>query len=201
MFDDTPAARAFIEYLATPEAAEIWAGPRRVLVREPEPRRERLPRPDHGDDRERDRRGRGVPLRPLGRAAVRVRIDRGPRALEALPGLRGQPGRHRRDRPADGEGRLERLRGVEGHEEPLVSGASITAEPSASGAPPPAGKAPRLAGLRGRRGLPRAHDPLPRGVGHLSRARHDQAQLLQPRRSTSSSGSTTTRRSSPATSS
>jgi ABC-type glycerol-3-phosphate transport system substrate-binding protein len=26
MFDDTPAARAFIEYLATPEAAEIWAG-------------------------------------------------------------------------------------------------------------------------------------------------------------------------------
>jgi ABC-type glycerol-3-phosphate transport system substrate-binding protein len=25
MFDDTPAARAFIEYLATPEAAEIWA--------------------------------------------------------------------------------------------------------------------------------------------------------------------------------
>jgi hypothetical protein len=26
MFEDTPAARAFIEYLATPEAAEIWAG-------------------------------------------------------------------------------------------------------------------------------------------------------------------------------
>ena len=26
MFNDTPAARAFIEYLATPEAAEIWAG-------------------------------------------------------------------------------------------------------------------------------------------------------------------------------
>jgi ABC-type glycerol-3-phosphate transport system substrate-binding protein len=26
MFDDTPAARAFIEYLASPEAAEIWAG-------------------------------------------------------------------------------------------------------------------------------------------------------------------------------
>jgi hypothetical protein len=26
MFDDTPASRAFIEYLATPEAAEIWAG-------------------------------------------------------------------------------------------------------------------------------------------------------------------------------
>jgi alpha-glucoside transport system substrate-binding protein len=26
MFDDTPAAQAFIEYLASPEAAEIWAG-------------------------------------------------------------------------------------------------------------------------------------------------------------------------------
>jgi alpha-glucoside transport system substrate-binding protein len=26
MFEDTPAARAFIEYLATPEAAQIWAG-------------------------------------------------------------------------------------------------------------------------------------------------------------------------------
>jgi ABC-type Fe3+ transport system substrate-binding protein len=26
MFEDTPAAQAFIEYLATPEAAEIWAG-------------------------------------------------------------------------------------------------------------------------------------------------------------------------------
>jgi alpha-glucoside transport system substrate-binding protein len=26
MFEDTPAARAFIEYLASPEAAEIWAG-------------------------------------------------------------------------------------------------------------------------------------------------------------------------------
>jgi len=26
MFNDTPAAQAFIEYLATPEAAEIWAG-------------------------------------------------------------------------------------------------------------------------------------------------------------------------------
>jgi alpha-glucoside transport system substrate-binding protein len=26
MFEDTPASRAFIEYLATPEAAEIWAG-------------------------------------------------------------------------------------------------------------------------------------------------------------------------------
>jgi hypothetical protein len=26
MFDDTPASRAFIEYLASPEAAEIWAG-------------------------------------------------------------------------------------------------------------------------------------------------------------------------------
>jgi len=26
MFEDTPAAQAFIEYLASPEAAEIWAG-------------------------------------------------------------------------------------------------------------------------------------------------------------------------------
>ena len=36
MFKDSPAAQAFVEYLATPEAAEIWAEARRLLVAEQE---------------------------------------------------------------------------------------------------------------------------------------------------------------------
>ena len=78
--------------------------PRRVLVGEPESRPERVPRHDHGDDRGRGRRGRAVPLRPLGPAAVGVRRHGGPGPLEALPGLRRESGRRRRDRAADGGG-------------------------------------------------------------------------------------------------
>ena len=57
MFKDNPAAQAFVEYLATPEAAEIWAEARRLLVAEQERRHERLPRRDPADDGGRDRRG------------------------------------------------------------------------------------------------------------------------------------------------
>ncbi len=75
---------------------------RRVLVAEQERRRERLSRPDPADDRRRDRRGGGLPLRPLRPAAVRVRRHRRPGPLQALPGLPEDPDRHRRDHDADG---------------------------------------------------------------------------------------------------
>ena len=59
MFKDNPAARALVEYLATPEAAEIWAKQRRLLVAEQERRPERLSGRDHARrPRRRSRRPR-----------------------------------------------------------------------------------------------------------------------------------------------
>ena len=102
MFKDNPAAQAFIEYLTTPEASEIWAKRGGFSSAEQERRRERLSRPDPADDRRRDRRSGDVPLRPLRPAAVRVRRHRRPGPLQAVPGLPEDPDRHRRDHDADG---------------------------------------------------------------------------------------------------
>ena len=82
MFNDTPAARAFMEFLATPEAAQAWAELAASRPRE-QARHERLSGRDLEEDRERDRRGRRVPLRPLRPPARGVRRHRGPGALEA----------------------------------------------------------------------------------------------------------------------
>ena len=40
IFRDTPAVRAFVDYLASPESAEIWVGARRLRLAEPN-----VPRP------------------------------------------------------------------------------------------------------------------------------------------------------------
>ena len=73
MFNDTPASQAFIEYLADPGGGRDLGRPGRVLVGQPEPGFRRLLGSDHGDDRDRDCRGGGVPLRHVRLAAVRVR--------------------------------------------------------------------------------------------------------------------------------
>ena len=59
MFKDSPAAQAFIKYLTTPEAAQIWAEKGGFASAEQEPRPERLPGRDHGDDGGCAGRGRG----------------------------------------------------------------------------------------------------------------------------------------------
>ena len=102
-FKDSPAADAFMEYLTTPEAAEIWARARWVLVAEQEPRHGRLSGRDHPGDGRCARRGGGLPLRHVRPAAVGVRWNAGAGPLQGVHRLRREPGRHRRHHAADGD--------------------------------------------------------------------------------------------------
>ena len=87
-FKDSPAADAFLEYLTTPEAAEIWAArggfssPNKNLDTSVYPGR------DHADDGGRAGRGGGLPLRPVRPAAVGVRRHAGRGAVQGVHGLR-----------------------------------------------------------------------------------------------------------------
>ena len=58
MMHRSPAAEAFVRYLATPQAAAMWAALRRFRVSEPERRSLGVPRPDQPDDRPGPRRSR-----------------------------------------------------------------------------------------------------------------------------------------------
>ena len=111
---DTPAAQALVEYLATPEAAQIWA--ERGGFSSPNKKLDPSVYPDaiHADDGRCARGGRDVPLRPLRPAAGRVRRHGRPGPVQALPGLPREPGRRRRHRPADGAGRRAGVRQVAG---------------------------------------------------------------------------------------
>ena len=102
MFKDNPAAQAFIEYLTTPEAAEIWA--KRGGFSSPNKNVDASVYPDPIQRTTAGAIGEAeiVPLRPLRPAAVRVRRHRRPGPLQALPGLPEDPDRRRRDHDADG---------------------------------------------------------------------------------------------------
>ena len=195
MFKDSPAAQAFIKYLTTPEAAQIWAekGGFASLNKNLDP--SVYPDDDHGDDGGRAGRGRGLPLRPVRPAAGRVRRHGRPGSVQALPGLPAEPGRHRRDHAADGGRRREGVRELAEADERREHH----------------GGAPGLGGSAGRasRGDWRGYALVALGflapaifflgrLGRLSRrsGRSSGASSTTGRQSTGSSGSTTTRRSS-----
>ena len=73
MFKDSPAAQALVKYLATPEAAEIWA--KRGGFSSPNKNVDPnvYPDPILQDDRDRASRGGDLPVRPVRPAAGRVR--------------------------------------------------------------------------------------------------------------------------------
>ena len=102
MFNDSPAAQALVEYLATPEAAEIWAKRGGYSSANKNVDDERLRGPAAADDRDGDRRCGDVPLRPLRPPAGGVRRDGGAGSLEGVPGLPAQPRRRGRRRAGDG---------------------------------------------------------------------------------------------------
>ncbi len=77
MFKSSPAAEAFMSFLATPEAAEAWAELGGFSSANKNVDHERLSGSDPAADGERDRRGGDVPVRPLGSPARGVRRDRG----------------------------------------------------------------------------------------------------------------------------
>ena len=104
-----PAADAFLEFLTTTEAAEIWAGRGGFSSPHKDLSLEHLSRRDHAHDSRRARGGRDVPLRPLGPAAGGIRRDSGSGPVQGLLGLRGQPEQHRQDHAADGGRRKEGL--------------------------------------------------------------------------------------------
>ena len=134
---------------------------------------ERLPGSDHGDDRDRDCRGGEFrfdlsDLQPseFGSTRARASGSSSRTSWRIRTTSTGSPSRWRR---------RQRPRTESRHQSPLVSGASITAEPGIAGS---AGRArSRLAKLRDRRGLPCADD-LPRALDRLSDDQHVQAQLL-----------------------
>ena len=105
MFEDTPAAQALITYLTTSRGGGDLGRAGRVRDAEQGNRHERLSRPDHRDDRRRARRSGGLPLRPLRPAARCVRRHGRPGPVQAVPGLRREPGQHRRNHAANGDGR------------------------------------------------------------------------------------------------
>jgi ABC-type glycerol-3-phosphate transport system substrate-binding protein len=76
MFKDSPAAEALVKYLASPEAAQIWAEEGRVRHAEQEHGHERVPGRHHQDDRGRALPSGDVPLRPVRPPARRVRRHR-----------------------------------------------------------------------------------------------------------------------------
>ena len=107
-FKTSEAATAFLEYLTTPDAAEIWAKPRRVLVAEQERRRDRLPGRDHADERDRARRMRRTfrfDMSDLQPSAFGGTPGQG--LFKDVHGLRGEARRRRRGHAADGGRREE----------------------------------------------------------------------------------------------
>ena len=110
MFKDNPVAKAFIEYLTTPEASEIWA--ERGGFSSPNKKVDKSVYPDPIQETTAGAIGErgGLPLRPVRPAAVRVRRHRRPGSLQAVPGLPGEPAGHRRDHEADGGSGSEGVR-------------------------------------------------------------------------------------------
>ena len=104
MFNDSPAAQALVEYLATPEAAEIWAKRGGYSSANKNVDDSAYEDPLLRDDRDGDRRRGDVPLRPLRPPAGGVRRDRGAGSLEGVPGLPAQPRRRGRRRAGNGAG-------------------------------------------------------------------------------------------------
>ncbi len=105
MFEDSPAAQALDQVPDERRGSGDLGGAWRLRDAEPGRGRERLPRPDHRDNRRGARRGRGLPLRPLRPAAGGVRRHGRPGPVQAVPGLRREPRQHRRHHATDGDGR------------------------------------------------------------------------------------------------
>ena len=173
MFKDSPAARAFVTYLATPAAATI--GPSgRLLVAEQERPAERVHRPAQPRDGARARPGEDVPVRPLRPAAVGVRRDGRAGRVQALPGLPEEPLQRQRHRRAAGGGRGQGLQEVSS-----MSAGAATAELRPR---PPRRAQPGSAAALCRHGcVPCARARPARSVGRLPDRLHGLAELLRPR--------------------
>ncbi len=197
-FKDSPAADAFLEYLTTPEAAEIWAA--RGGFSSPNKNLDTSVYPDEITR---------VTAGALGEAET-FRFDisdlqpsafggtPGQGLFKALHGLRREPGRHRRDHAADGGRRDEGVRLESKRLDERMSESAQTAE-----APPrelpPLGEGPGFWQRYGTTLLflgPRSCS-LVSGSSTRRSARSSGASTTEA--ATSSSGSTTTRRSSATT--
>ena len=106
-FKTSEAATAFLDYLTTPDAAEIWAARGGFSSPNKNVDESVLPGRHHAGERNRARQCGGVPVRHVRPAAVRVRRDAGSRPVQGVHGLRGEARRRRRDHAADGDGREE----------------------------------------------------------------------------------------------
>ena len=145
-----PATQAFVEFLATPEAADGLGEARRLLDRQQEHAAERLSGRDHARrPRRRSRKAEDVPLRHVRPAARRVRRDRRAGRVGALPGLPAEPERRRRDRAAargrGGEGLQAARSGSTSAREHHGGAAAAAAAPPGRRGRRPAGAATRVA--------------------------------------------------------
>ena len=108
MFRDTPAIRALVNYLATGEAQTIWAKLGGYSAPAKTVDASRVPGRHHPHDRNGDRQGQDVPVRPLRPPAGVVRRHGRPGRVQDLPGLPEEPEERRRHR------RGSRVRGSQG---------------------------------------------------------------------------------------
>ena len=134
MFKDSPAARALVTYLATPEAATIWA--KRGGFSSPNKNVPPSAYPDALDAR--DPRRRSSPPRPPGSTCPTCSRRRSaaprPGRVEDLPGLPEEPEQRQRDRVGARDGGGEGVQEAERERGEHHGGA-----PGATGAPPAAG--------------------------------------------------------------
>ncbi len=97
MFRDTPAIRAFVEFLASPEGAQAWAERGGFSSPNKGVGDDAYPDEITAHDRDRDRRRGDVPLRHVRPRAGRVRRHAGSGRVEDPAGLPREPGRRGRD--------------------------------------------------------------------------------------------------------
>ena len=136
MFNDSPAAQALVEYLATPEAAEIWAKRGGFSSANKNVRRQRLPGPAAARDRDGDRRCGDVPLRHVRPPAGGVRRARWGRVCGRSSRTScKQPGRRRRHRAGRWSSRQRRRSRASERASPMSGGAATarTGRGSAAG--------------------------------------------------------------------
>ena len=105
MFKDTPAARALITYLATPEAATIWAKLGGFSSPNKSVPGKRLSRPPDPPDRDGARKGEDLPLRHVRPRAGGVRRHGRSGRVEDPAGLPEEPQGRRRHRLEARDGR------------------------------------------------------------------------------------------------
>ena len=174
MFKDSPAAQALVEYLATPEAAQIWAerGGFASLDKDLDPSvyPDAITQATAGALAEAE--AFRFDLSDLQPAEFGGTVGQG--LFKLFQDFVAEPGRHRRDHAADGGGGGAGLRQARRR----MSGASITAEPPGQGGSAVARGRP-VAQARDHARVPRAGGLLPRPLGHLPGDPHVRPQLLR----------------------